>query len=51
MKFLRVMLFLLIAFMAGCSETNPFKWHPMDIAPAAWLEDRSLEPEGSSGPA
>ncbi len=47
MKLFQVILLFFVPLLAGCSEKNPFKWHPMDLSPAAILQDRNHTPLSS----
>ena len=47
MKLFQIILLLFVPLLAGCSETNPLKWHPMDLSPAAMLQDRNHTPISS----
>ena len=49
MKLFQIIVFLAAFLLFGCSEPNPLKWRPMDLAPAATLEKRSNESLGSLG--
>ncbi len=49
MKLFQRIVFLVALLSFGCSEPNPLKWRPMDLAPAATLENRNNESLGSLG--
>ena len=49
MKLFQIMVFLVAFLLFGCSEPNPLKWRPMDLAPAATLEKRNNGSLGSLG--
>ena len=49
MKLFKIMVFLVALLSFGCSEPNPLKWRPMDLAPAATLEKRNNGSLGSLG--
>ena len=49
MKLFQRIVFLVAFFLFGCSEPNPLKWRPMDLAPAATLENRNNGSLGSHG--
>ncbi len=49
MELFQRIVFLIAFFLFGCSEPNPLKWHPMDLAPAATLENRNNRSFGSLG--
>ena len=49
MKLFQLIILLIVPLLFGCSETNPLKWRPMDLAPAALLENRKDMSVSSSG--
>jgi len=46
-KLFQIIILLVAFFLSGCSEKNPLKWRPMDLAPAAMLQDRNHTPLSS----
>ena len=49
MKLFQIMILLIAPLLFGCSEPNPLKWRPMDLAPAATLEKPNVKKLGSFG--
>ena len=47
MKLFQIMILLIAPLLFGCSEPNPLKWRPMDLAPAATLDKPNDKQLGS----